>query len=119
LQVRVLANPEYRLALHICMAIYGNIGTADRLDFTVIGLAVNLVNTAAMIADDEASVVVLDGPGWREVARSYRFQPGAARFSNADAGASSYTDARGCGGRSGHRDHHHRQRRQRPGVRRP
>ena len=35
---------EIVVALHIGTAIYGNIGAADRLDFTVIGPAVNLVS---------------------------------------------------------------------------
>jgi adenylate cyclase len=35
---------EIIIALHIGTAIYGNIGAADRLDFTVIGPAVNLVS---------------------------------------------------------------------------
>jgi adenylate cyclase len=32
------------VALHVGTAFYGNIGAADRLDFTVIGPAVNLVS---------------------------------------------------------------------------
>ncbi len=35
---------EIVVALHFGTAIYGNIGAADRLDFTVIGPAVNLVS---------------------------------------------------------------------------
>jgi adenylate cyclase len=35
---------EIVVALHIGTAIYDNIGAADRLDFTVIGPAVNLVS---------------------------------------------------------------------------
>ena len=35
---------EIVVALHIGTVIYGNIGAADRLDFTVIGPAVNLVS---------------------------------------------------------------------------
>jgi adenylate cyclase len=35
---------EIIVALHVGIAIYGNIGAADRLDFTVIGPAVNLVS---------------------------------------------------------------------------
>src|SRR5262249_60876087 len=35
---------EIVVALHVGTAIYGNIGAADRLDFTVIGPAVNLVS---------------------------------------------------------------------------
>jgi adenylate cyclase len=35
---------EIIVALHVGTAIYGNVGAADRLDFTVIGPAVNLVS---------------------------------------------------------------------------
>ena len=35
---------EIIVALHVGTAFYGNIGAADRLDFTVIGPAVNLVS---------------------------------------------------------------------------
>ncbi len=38
------------VALHIGTVIYGNIGSADRLDFTVIGPAVNLVSRIEAIA---------------------------------------------------------------------
>src|ERR1700684_1266527 len=41
---------EIVVALHIGTAIYGNIGAADRLDFTVIGPAVNLVHRVASLA---------------------------------------------------------------------
>jgi adenylate cyclase len=41
---------EIVVALHIGMAIYGNIGAADRLDFTVIGPAVNLVSRIEAVA---------------------------------------------------------------------
>jgi adenylate cyclase len=36
------ARPRYGLALHIGQLLYGNIGAANRLDFTCIGPAVNL-----------------------------------------------------------------------------
>src|SRR5262249_36101087 len=35
---------DYGLSLHIGEVMYGNIGAADRLDFTVIGPAVNLAS---------------------------------------------------------------------------
>jgi adenylate cyclase len=38
------------VALHVGTAIYGNIGAADRLDFTVIGPAVNLVSRIEAVA---------------------------------------------------------------------
>jgi adenylate cyclase len=47
------------IALHYGTVIYGNIGAADRLDFTVIGPAVNLVSRAEAVAKslDEPLVV--------------------------------------------------------------
>jgi adenylate cyclase len=41
---------EIVVALHIGPAMYGNIGAADRLDFTVIGPAVNLVSRIESVA---------------------------------------------------------------------
>ena len=41
---------EIVIALHYGTVIYGNVGAADRLDFTVIGPAVNLVNRIEAIA---------------------------------------------------------------------
>jgi adenylate cyclase len=41
---------EIVVALHIGTAIYGNIGAAERLDFTVIGPAVNLVSRIEAVA---------------------------------------------------------------------
>jgi adenylate cyclase len=41
---------EIVVALHVGTAIYGNIGAADRLDFTVIGPAVNLVSRIESVA---------------------------------------------------------------------
>ena len=41
---------EIVIALHVGTAIYGNIGAADRLDFTVIGPAVNLVSRIEAVA---------------------------------------------------------------------
>jgi adenylate cyclase len=63
--VRLLANDpvmagepplEIVIALHIGAVHYGNIGAADRLDFTVIGPAVNLVSRI------EAAAKALDRP---------------------------------------------------------
>jgi adenylate cyclase len=47
------------IALHYGTVIYGNIGAADRLDFTVVGPAVNLVSRAEAVAKslDEPLVV--------------------------------------------------------------
>ena len=41
---------EIVIALHYGTVIYGNVGAADRLDFTVIGPAVNLVSRIEAIA---------------------------------------------------------------------
>jgi adenylate cyclase len=38
------------VALHYGTVIYGNIGAADRLDFTVIGPSVNLVSRIEAVA---------------------------------------------------------------------
>jgi adenylate cyclase len=60
------------IALHYGTVIYGNIGAADRLDFTVIGPAVNLVSRAEAIAKsldqplivtDDLAAVYQDGSG--------------------------------------------------------
>jgi len=42
--------PKIVIALHYGTVVYGNIGAADRLDFTVIGPAVNLVSRIETIA---------------------------------------------------------------------
>ena len=55
------------VALHAGTAIYGNIGAADRLDFTVIGPAVNLVSRVEAVAKTlNLPIVVSD-----EFARAY------------------------------------------------
>ena len=41
---------EIVVALHVGKAIYGNVGSAERLDFTVIGPAVNLVSRIEAVA---------------------------------------------------------------------
>jgi adenylate cyclase len=58
---------EIVVALHIGTAIYGNIGAADRLDFTVIGPAVNLVSRIEGVAKAlDLPIVVSD-----DFARAY------------------------------------------------
>jgi adenylate cyclase len=58
---------EIVVALHIGTAIYGNIGAADRLDFTVIGPAVNLVSRIEAVAKNlNLPIVVSD-----DFARAY------------------------------------------------
>jgi adenylate cyclase len=52
---------EIVVGLHIGSVIYGNIGAADRLDFTVIGPAVNLVSRIETVAKAlNAQIVVSD-----------------------------------------------------------
>jgi adenylate cyclase len=52
---------ECGVAVHVGDAMYGNIGAADRLDFTVIGHAVNLVaRLAALCAELDRSIVISD-----------------------------------------------------------
>jgi len=49
------------IALHVGQVIYGNIGAADRLDFTVIGPAVNLVSRLEAVAKSlDLPIVVSD-----------------------------------------------------------
>ena len=55
------------VALHAGSVIYGNVGSADRLDFTVIGPAVNLVSRVETVAKAlDRSIVVSD-----DFARAY------------------------------------------------
>jgi adenylate cyclase len=52
---------EIVIALHYGTVIYGNVGSADRLDFTVIGPAVNLVSRIEAVAKSrDLSLVVSD-----------------------------------------------------------
>lgn len=53
---------EIVVALHVGTVIYGNVGAADRLDFTVIGPAVNLLSRVENVAKvlDEPIVVTND-----------------------------------------------------------
>ena len=52
---------EIVVALHYGTVIYGNVGSADRLDFTVIGPAVNLVSRIEAVAKSlDLPVVVSD-----------------------------------------------------------
>ena len=67
---------EIVVALHIGTAIYGNIGAADRLDFTVIGPAVNLVSRVEAVAKTlNLPIIVSDdfarayGEGLRPIGR--------------------------------------------------
>ena len=49
------------MALHVGDVLYGNIGTADRLDFTVIGPAVNLVSRIEHLCGDVGQPLVVSG----------------------------------------------------------
>ena len=52
---------EIVVALHIGTVNYGNIGAADRLDFTVIGPAVNLVSRIEAVAKSLDQPIVVSG----------------------------------------------------------
>ncbi len=53
---------RFALALHVGDVMYGNIGTSSRLDFTVIGPAVNVAARLQQLAKDLDREVVLSGP---------------------------------------------------------
>ncbi len=55
------ATIECGVAVHVGEVMYGNIGAANRLDFTVIGHAVNLAaRLATLCADLETAIVISD-----------------------------------------------------------
>lgn len=60
------------IALHIGEAMYGNIGAADRLDFTVIGPAVNLVSRLEPLCADLAIPIVCSADFARAADRPFR-----------------------------------------------
>jgi adenylate cyclase len=68
---------EMVVALHIGPVVYGNIGASDRLDFTVIGPAVNLASRIESIAkQQDLNVVVseefaatIEGPALKPIGR--------------------------------------------------
>ena len=53
---------RFALALHVGDVMYGNIGTPTRLDFTVIGPAVNVAARLQQLAKDLDRDVLLSGP---------------------------------------------------------
>ena len=55
---------EIVVALHVGTVVYGNIGAAQRLDFTVIGPAVNLVSRLEATAKTLNTPIVLSDIGW-------------------------------------------------------
>lgn len=60
------------LALHVGEALYGNIGTPDRLDFTVIGHAVNLVSRIEHFCAEAGHPMVLSADFARAVSAPVR-----------------------------------------------
>jgi len=58
---------EIVVALHVGTVVYGNIGAAERLDFTVIGPAVNLVSRLEVTAKTLKTPIVLSD----DFARAY------------------------------------------------
>jgi adenylate cyclase len=50
--------PSFITALHVGSVMYGNIGSLDRLDFTVVGPAVNMINRLEGIAKASGEPVV-------------------------------------------------------------
>lgn len=53
---------RFGLSLHVGDVMYGNIGTASRLDFTVIGPAVNLAARLQQLTKELGREVLLSGP---------------------------------------------------------
>lgn len=60
------------IALHIGEVMYGNVGAADRLDFTVIGPAVNLVSRLEPMCADLGVSIVCSSDFVRAVDRPFR-----------------------------------------------
>jgi adenylate cyclase len=58
--------------LHAGTVIYGNVGAADRLDFTVIGPAVNLVSRVEAVAKALNQTIVVSDDFARAYARPLR-----------------------------------------------
>jgi adenylate cyclase len=50
--------PSFITALHVGSVMYGNIGSLDRLDFTVVGPAVNMINRLEGVAKASGEPVV-------------------------------------------------------------
>jgi adenylate cyclase len=63
---------EIVVALHVGTVIYGNVGSADRLDFTVIGPAVNLVSRVEAVAKALDQPIVVSDDFARAYKRSLR-----------------------------------------------
>ena len=63
-----LAVTDAYLSLHIGDVLYGNIGSSDRLDFTVVGLAVNEASRIAMMCRSIERAVLVS-PSFAAAAR--------------------------------------------------
>ena len=60
------------VAVHVGEVMYGNIGAADRLDFTVIGPAVNLVSRLDHLSADLERPIVVSASVTRASRRAFR-----------------------------------------------
>ena len=60
------------IAVHVGEVMYGNIGAADRLDFTVIGPAVNLVNRLEHLCAELGHPIVVSAAISRVAQREFR-----------------------------------------------
>lgn len=57
-----LPGLEVDLVLHFGEVVYGNVGTSRRLDFTVIGRAVNEASRIEALCDDTGRAILVSGP---------------------------------------------------------
>jgi adenylate cyclase len=60
-RARAEGLPTFVGALHVGLMMYGNIGSLNRLDFTVVGLAVNIVSRLEEIAKASGQTLVCSG----------------------------------------------------------
>ena len=60
------------VAVHVGKVMYGNIGAADRLDFTVIGPAVNLVSRLDQLGTELGQAIVISSPAAGASRREFR-----------------------------------------------
>src|SRR5205814_8511818 len=67
-QAQGLAPLPFGAALHLGEILWGNIGAADRLDFTAIGPAVNLVSRLAGLCRPRGRSVPISGAAARQTA---------------------------------------------------
>jgi adenylate cyclase len=57
-----LPQTRFVAALHVGPVIYGNVGSPDRLDFTVLGPSVNLVSRLEAVAKETGRMIVCSAP---------------------------------------------------------